>query len=145
VSDKRRTCLSEVVPSDFYVELNKVTDEGTRLLIEITTGGTAPSHVLHGEDFDEFRTLLQKANRQLYEAKIRGLTETFFISLDLLYYLAPDPDAIRNTFWQLDSEDHCNINYVYHVESSVTCVKPWADFCSSYQSGNTNKGNLKSG
>jgi hypothetical protein len=119
-----RASLPGIVPADFDVELQKVTNEGSRLLIEVFTGGDAPSSVLQGEQFDKFKGLVKQANQQLHKAKTKGLSERFFISLDLLYHLAAPPNVIRNTFWQLNSDDHCDIVYAYHVASSVTRVKP---------------------
>lgn len=124
ISGELKTRLPHIVGASFYAELHKVTDGGRYLLVEIITGGWAPSVAVQGENLEKFKALVQQANRQLHEAKTRGLSETFFILLDLLYYLAAEPDVVKNTFWQLNATDHSNINYAYLLESSVTSIKP---------------------
>jgi len=124
ISSELKTRLPRIVGASFCAELHKVTDSENLLLVEIMTGGNAPSQVLVGKDLEKFKDLVQQANRQLHEAKTRGLSETFLVLLDLLYYLAPEPAAIRNTFCQLNAKEHLNINYAYLVQSSVTRVKP---------------------
>lgn len=124
LSDELRASLPNIVPADFYAELRKVKNEGACLAIDIMPYINAPSSALQGKEFTKFKTLVHKANGQLHQAKVRRLPETFLILLDLLYFLAADPDAIRDTFHQLDPKDHYNIDYVYYVESTVTRIKP---------------------
>ena len=124
LSDKIRAYLPHIVSMDFEASLQRITGGESCLVIEMQMGGDAPSIALQGNQFTKFRTLVQKANGQLGKAKVRGISETFFIWLDLLYHLPAPPDAIRNTLRQLNSEDHCNIDYVYHVANSVTRIIP---------------------
>lgn len=124
LSGKIRAYLPHIVSTDFEASLQRITGGQSCLVIEMQTGGDAPSIALRGNQFTKFKTLVQKANEQLGKAKVRGISGTFFIWLDLLYHLPAPPDAIRNTLRQLNSEDHCNIDYVYHVANSVTHIKP---------------------
>ena len=124
LSDEIREHLPHVVSADFEASLQRISSGESRLVVDMQMGGDAPSVALQGNQCDKFKTLVQKANEQLCKAKARGITETFFISLDLLYHLAAPPDVIKNTFWKLNSDDHCNIGYAYHMASSVTRIKP---------------------
>ena len=124
LSDKIREYLPNVVSNDFEASLQRVPSGESRLVIELQTGGGAPSVALEGNQFDKFKALVQKANEQLSRAKASGIPDTFLITLDLLYHLAAPPDVIKNTFHILNSDDHCNIDYGYHVGSSVTRIKP---------------------
>lgn len=124
LSEKIREYLPDVVSNDFEASLQRIPSGESRLVIELQTGGDAPSVVLEGNQFDKFKALVQKANEQLYKAKDSGISDTFLVTLDLLYHLAAPPDVIKNTFRILDSDDHCNISYVYHVGSSVSQIKP---------------------
>jgi hypothetical protein len=119
-----RKCVPGIIPLDCRSELTKVGDEGQFLCMEIYTGGSAPSGPLTGHAFGEFKILLKKANRQLGEANNRGISETFLVFLDLLYYLVPSPESLRESLSQLGSADHCNIKYIYLKDSSVTRIKP---------------------
>ena len=124
ISGELKTRLPDIVGASFYAELHKATDRGETFIVEVMTGGSGYSEDLKGEDLNKFKDLVQQANYQLQEAKFRGYSETFLILLDLLYYLVPTPDAVRNTFSQLNAEEYSNINYAYLVQSSVTRVKP---------------------
>ncbi|OGN96757.1 MAG: hypothetical protein A2Z77_04030 [Chloroflexi bacterium RBG_13_51_36] len=124
LSEKIREYLPDVVSNDFEASLQRIPSGESRLVIELQTGGDAPSVVLEGNQFDKFKALVQKANEQLYKAKSSSISDTFLITLDLLYHLAAPPDVIKNTFHMLSFDDHCNIDYVYHVGSSVTRIKP---------------------
>ncbi len=124
LSDKIRELLPQIVSTDFEASLQRIPSGESRLVIDMQMGGNAPSVALQGNQFNKFKALVQKANEQLYKAKVRGISETLFISLDLLYHLAAPPYVIKNTFWKLNSDDHCNIGYAYHVASSATRIKP---------------------
>ena len=124
LSDKIREHLPNVVSNDFEASLQRIPRGESRLVIELQIGGDAPSVVLEGNQFDKFEALVQKANEQLCKAKASGLSDTFLVTLDLLYHIAAPPDVIKNTFCILNSNDHCNIDYVYHVGSFVTRIKP---------------------
>jgi hypothetical protein len=124
LSDKIREYLPNVVSSDFEASLQRIPSGESRLVIELQTGGDAPSVAIEDNQFNKFRALVQKANEQLGKAKDSGISETFLVTLDLLYHLAAPPDVIKNTFCKLNSDDHCNIDYAYHVASSVSRIKP---------------------
>lgn len=124
LSDKIRERLPHIVSADFEASLQRIPSGESRLVIDMQMGGDAASTMLQGEQLCKFKALVQKANEQLCKAKVRGISETFFISLDLAYHLAAPPYVIKNTFWQLNPDDHCNIGYAYHVAGSVTRIKP---------------------
>ncbi len=107
-----------------HVELKRLTEDGSRVLVDIQPGGSGPVGKLMGDDLQKYEALVRTANSQLNQAKTMGIPETFLVTLDLLYQLAASPDTIKNTFRTLSPELHCNIDYVYHVASSVTPVKP---------------------
>ncbi len=139
LSAKIREQLPQIVTADFEASLLRIPSGESRLVVELMTGGSSPSVALEGNQRTKFNTLVRKANEQLRKAKAKGISETFLITLDVLSiakakgisdfitlsHLAADPEAIKNSFWELNPDDHCNIGYAYHVvASSVTRIKP---------------------
>ncbi len=124
LSDKIRQHLPHVVSYDFEASLKRIASGESRLVVELQWSGGGHSVTLEGNQLNKYEALVRKANEQLYKAKVNGVSKTFFVTLDLLYHLAAPPEVIKNTFWKLNSDDHCNIVYAYHVASSVSRIKP---------------------
>lgn len=122
LSDLLQERLPEILPPDVIVELSKIKNETSILVVELMTGGSAPSGKLEGQYLDEFKRLIKHANQQLHEAKNVGLPTAFLVLLDLMYFLMAEPDVIQSTYHEIEPDDRDNIDYAYYVQNAVTQI-----------------------
>lgn len=111
-----RVRLPEVVPRDHCLRLLKLDNAGSYVSPSCPVTWWGPSGEPQGQDLIAFQKLVQDANRQLGEAKRKGISETFLILVEL-WFSGAEADVIQDTLRSFDPSDHNHIKFLYLVGS----------------------------
>lgn len=112
--------LPGIFPQDCNFVLKKLGNHGSRLSLLSGRTWLAPTKKLEGDEFAEFRKLIQKANTQLAEVQKKEISETFLILVEIGHSGA-DADVLQNTLSCLDPTDYSYIKCIYRVGSISPC------------------------
>lgn len=107
--------LHDALGIELPISISKINNSGSKLYPGLTYAWWG-SLLADDELLARFKKLIQDANRQLGEAKSRGILETFLIIIAGLYGDA-DIDELQNKLRELASSNYSNINFCYLVKT----------------------------
>ena len=105
------------LPNECTFSVSKHNNEGSYISVSPHYVGWGPVGRLEGNEFEEFKRLIQSANRQLASAKEKGISDTILIIVEQGFSFA-EADVIQETLKVLNLLDYKDIKYIYRISGN---------------------------